>query len=205
MTDADLAKHVQTLLSSPSNQDAWNQCIDFVNAKVIEISSAQNPQDRRIEFEDELQTICDDVLDHSQPHHLQVFLNILHNASPILPSSSLTSHWFMLVLRPALREPHLPLNARDRAKELVLLGLDGSRVNDDKDAALEFRRRIANLYLQDTFNEFNGDDVFDFAELDEHQRQSAITWKSNLEDILLQFGLSRPDVRLASDVLNDTF
>lgn len=97
--------------------------------------------------------------------------------------------WFVLVLRPALREPRLAVPSKERAKELIILALDSGRDLDDSAAAPGFRNHIVNLYLH------HASDIHDGADLGEEKRQPHM--KSNLEDILLQYGLHRPDVRLS--------
>jgi hypothetical protein len=116
---------------------------------------------------------------------------VLHHLRPILSSTSIIATWFDLVLRPALREPKLPTASVNYAKELIICALENSQ-NSDK--VREFRRRLLDLYLLDAFNEGSWDDVLEWAGLDQEQRDRVTHWKSNLDDLLIKFGLERPAV-----------
>ena len=50
------------------------------------------------------------------------------------------------------------------------------------------------LYLLDAYNESSGEDVLEWAELSEEQRERKACWKTNLEDVLVKVGLQRPKV-----------
>ncbi|KAF7338398.1 HATPase-c domain-containing protein [Mycena venus] len=158
---------------------------------VLECSSSPEPEVLVFQLEEQLHQLHGDVVDHASLHHTQVFLAVLHHLLPILPAVSIISSWFDLVLRPALREPKLPVPAVNHAKELIISAL---RKDDDRypEKIVEFRCRLLDLYLLDAFNEGSGDDVLEWAELDDLQREKKTRWKSNLEEILLKYGQERP-------------
>lgn len=167
---------------------------DFlVEEFILEVSSAPEPEILVFQLEEQLHQLHGDVVDHTSLHHTQVFLAVLHHLLPILPAVSIISSWFDLVLRPALREPKLPVPAVNHAKELIVSAL---RKDDDRypEKIAEFRCRLLDLYLLDAFNEGSGDDVLEWAELDDLQREKKTRWKSNLEEILLKYGQERPSV-----------
>ncbi|KAJ7098041.1 hypothetical protein B0H15DRAFT_823860 [Mycena belliarum] len=158
---------------------------------VLECSSCPEPELLVFQLEEQLHQAHSDLVDHASLHHTQVFLAVLSHLRPILPSVSIISSWFDLVLRPALREPKLPIPAVDHAKELVVSAL---RRDDNRYAekVAEFRRRLLDLYILDAFNEGSGDDVLEWAALDDQQRDQKSRWKSSLEQILLKSGQERP-------------
>ncbi|KAF8212369.1 hypothetical protein K438DRAFT_1806415 [Mycena galopus ATCC 62051] len=158
---------------------------------VLECSSSPEPEVTVFQLEEQLHQLHGDIVDHASLHHTQVFLAVLHHLLPILPAVSIISSWFDLVLRPALREPKLPALAVNHAKELIVSAL---RKDDDRypEKIAEFRCRLLDLYLLDAFNEGSGDDVLEWAELDDLQREKKTRWKSNLEEILLKYGQERP-------------
>ncbi|KAE9400738.1 hypothetical protein BT96DRAFT_956733 [Gymnopus androsaceus JB14] len=141
---------------------------------------------------EELQTIHDDVVDHSLLYHAQVLLAVLYHLKAILTPLTIITFWFDIVLRPALREPKLATPSVTHAKELILAALhsDDGRFHEK---IREFRTRLFDLYLLDAMNEGSEEDVLEWAELDNAQRDKKACWKSNLEDIMLRFGEIHPN------------
>ncbi|KAJ7105763.1 hypothetical protein C8R43DRAFT_1100098 [Mycena crocata] len=187
---SSLAREVRAVLESESASVA--DLLALTDEFVLECASAGEPEVAVFQLEEQLHQIHGDVVDHASLRHTQVFLAVLHHLRPILPSVSIISSWFDLVLRPALREPKLPAPALNHAKELVVSAL---RKDDDRyaDKVADFRRRLLDLYLLDAFNEGSGVDVLEWAELDGPQREKKTRWKANLEDILLKSGQERPE------------
>ncbi|KAJ6496556.1 hypothetical protein C8R47DRAFT_1114575 [Mycena vitilis] len=186
---ATLLRQIRAVLETEgfSIADLLTLTDDFV----LECSSAPEPEVWAFQVEEQLHQLHGDVVDHSSLHHTEVFLAVLHHLCPIFPSVSIISSWFDLVLRPALREPKLPVPAVTHAKELIVSALCKE---DDRypEKISDFRCRLLDLYLLDAFNEGSGDDVLEWAELDDLQREKKTRWKSNLEDILLKYGQERP-------------
>ncbi|KAJ7172596.1 hypothetical protein C8R46DRAFT_1086542 [Mycena filopes] len=179
------------VLSEGSSASSVADMLTLVDRTVLECSSSPEPEVFVFQLEEQLHQVYDEVVDHTSAHHIQVFLAVLRHLSPVTPSISIISSWFDLVLRPALREPKLPVPAVDDAKELIVSAL--CKVDDQyPDKVAEFRCRLLDLYLLDAFNEGSGDDVLEWAELDHLQREQKTRWKSNLEDILLKDGQERP-------------
>lgn len=162
--------------------------MNLTNEFVLECSS-QNPHVQLSQLEEDLQKVLHDV-DHSALFQTEVLLDVLHHLGPILPPTSVIS-WFDIVLRPALREPKLPTATLNHAKDLIVFALRNTE-DGFSDKVGDFRRRLLDLYLLDAFNEGSGDDLLEWAELDEEQREKRTHWKCNLEDLLLKFATERP-------------
>jgi hypothetical protein len=165
----------------------------LVDDFVVECSASAEPEVLLFQFEEELQNIYDHVLDHSSPLQKEIFLAILYHLCAILPSTSVISTWFDLVLRPALRETKIPTIATNHAKELIILALTRTDPNY-LEKVRDFRCRLLDLYLFDTYNEASEDDVLESVRLDKGERDNQMRWKENLEDILLKLGIARPHV-----------
>ncbi|KAJ6547434.1 hypothetical protein B0H19DRAFT_1165604 [Mycena capillaripes] len=189
MSAATLLRQVRAVLETEGSSVA--DLLTLTDDFVLECSSSPEPEVLVFQLEEQLGQLHGDIVDHASLHHTQVFLAVLHHLCPILPSVSIISSWFDLVLRPALREPKLPVPAVNHAKELIVSALCKE---DDRypEKISEFRCRLLDLYLLDAFNEGSGDDVLEWAELDDLQREKKTRWKSNLEDILLMYGQERP-------------
>lgn len=202
----DLCTQLRLALESSPDALPSAELLAKVDAFTLACSGSSEPSTLLSELEDELQVIYGDVLGHALFPHAEVFLAVLRQLQPVLPSRSVISTWFDLVLRPALREPILPLPAVNHAKELIIHALDpGSNFSDADEGSVEaekqkervgdFRRRLMDLYLLDAFNESSGDDVLEWADLSQQQRDKKACWKANLEDVLVRVGLQRPHVR----------
>ncbi|KAJ7489834.1 hypothetical protein B0H11DRAFT_1859820 [Mycena galericulata] len=182
-----ISNRVRSVLESDSASlpDLLSSLDDFLS----ESSASPDQEILFLQLEEHLRQLHEDIVDHASLHHTQVFLAVLHHLR--LPPVSIISSWFDLVLRPALREPKLSVPAVNHAKELIVSTL----CQDDPryaDRVAEFRCRLLDLYLLDAFNEGSGQDVLDWAELDDLQREQKTRWKLNLEDILLKSGQERP-------------
>jgi hypothetical protein len=165
----------------------------LVDDFVVECSSSAEPEVLLFQFEEELQNIYDHVLDHSSLLQKEIFLAILYHLCAILPATSVISTWFDLVLRPALRETKIPTIATNHAKEIIILALTRTDPNY-LEKVREFRCRLLDLYLFDTYNEASEDDVLELVRLDQGEKDNRMRWKENLEDILLKLGITRPHV-----------
>ena len=205
-TISELCAQLRLLLDSAPEAISLNELLARVDTFVLECSASPDSSVLLHQLEDELQAIYDDVVGHALFPQADIFLAFLYHLRPVLPASSIISTWFDLVLRPTLREPKLPLPAVNYAKELIISALDpgGNFSATDEDSAEaekqkervgDFRRRLMDLYLLDAFNESSGDDVLEWAELDEEQREKKACWKANLEDVLVRVALERPQVR----------
>jgi hypothetical protein len=185
-------RQVRAALESHPDALPLQELLILIDDFVLECSSSEEPEVLLFQLEEDLQKTHHDVVDHSSLFQTEVFLAVLYHLGPVLPSTSVIS-WFDIVLRPALREPKLPTSAVNHAKELIISALQKTE-ETYLERVGEFRRRLLDLYLLDAFNEGSGDDVLEWAELDEEQREKRSHWKWNLEDILLKFGLERPHV-----------
>lgn len=193
----ELSRQLRLILESSSNALTLSDIINLADEVIHECTSSHEPEILIHNLEEDLQTIYHDVIDHAVHEQMETFLSVLSRLTPVISSTSLISTWFELVLRPALRQPKLPYTAVACAKDLVVTALEKPDENyPDKQG--DFRRRILDLYLLDAFNEASGEDILEWAELPQEQRKARDVWKSNLEDILVQFGIGMPQVRSLS-------
>lgn len=195
MPVSNISRQVRSVLDAGQDALPASELYSLVDEFVLECSSSPDSEQLLFQLDEELQGIHRDV-DHSSLFQAEVFLAVLFHLGPVLSLPTIIS-WFDLVLRPALREPKLPTIAVNHAKELVIMALQQSR-EEFTDKVGDFRRRLLDFYLLDAFNEGSGDDVLEWAELDEEQRDKRSRWKSNLEDILLRYGSQQPHVTLYS-------
>ncbi|KAH7889452.1 hypothetical protein F5I97DRAFT_1844460 [Phlebopus sp. FC_14] len=191
MSIAALSHQLRLSLEEPVDSTHQEESLSAIDEFVLECASSDEPEVLLFQLEEELQIIHSDVVDHTSLAHTETFLAALYRLRPLLPSTSIISTWFDLVLRPALREPKLPTASVNHAKELILFAAEKAdeRYPDKVD---EFRRRLLDLYLLDAYNEGSGDDLLEWAGLDQKQRDKRSLWKSNLEDVLVNFGLQCP-------------
>ena len=189
----DVTRSLSRLLESAPQAPPLNDILTSVDTFILECTSSPEPEILLYNLEEELQTIHRDAVDHDSREQTEIFLAVLCRLIPVISSTSLISTWFDLVLRPALRDPKLSATRISSVKELVIVGL--VKVDENYPAKQgEFRRHLLDLYLLDAYNEGSGDDVLEWAELSEEQRERRRLWKSNLEDIMVQFGLEQPEV-----------
>ncbi|KIL68561.1 hypothetical protein M378DRAFT_120766 [Amanita muscaria Koide BX008] len=183
----DLIRDVRSALESAPDAPTLSEIARATEEHVAECSSFPDFDNLILSLEEELQAVHRDIVDYSLPYQLEVFLVVLSHLKSYLSLSSMF-YWWDIVLRPALREPKLGTVAVDQAKELVLDTLRKTEANLHHD----FRRRLFDLYLLDTYNEGSDHDVLEHAELDADQRDMRTCWKVNLENILLKFGHEYP-------------
>lgn len=204
-TVTDLCTQLRLLLEASPDAITLKELLEQVESFVVACSESPDSGAIRRELEDQLQVIYDEVLGHAFFSQAEVFLAVLYHLRPVLPSHSIISTWFDLVLRPTLREPKLPLPVVNYAKELIIYALDpANNFSDSEEGSTDaekqrervgdFRRRLMDLYLLDAYNESSGEDVLEWAELSEEQRERKACWKTNLEDVLVKVGLQRPKV-----------
>lgn len=205
MVSSDIARQLRLLLNTSPDAPPLSSFLQTVDAFVAECVGSPDAPTLMSQLEEELQTIYHDVIDHSVFPQVKIFLSVLYHLRPILPPLSIILTWFELVLRPALREPKLPVEAVNHAKDVITTALDPRhRIRDavtpetqKTDGKIkEFRRRLMDLYLLDAYNETSGEDVLEWAELDDGQKERKACWKANLEDVLVRVGLQRPQVSL---------
>ncbi|KAF8955458.1 hypothetical protein BDZ97DRAFT_1857834 [Flammula alnicola] len=195
MPNPALPRQVRAVLENAPDALPLNDLLGIVDEFVLECASTEEPEGQLFQLEEDLQSIHHEVVDYACLPQTEVFLAILYHLGPILPPISVIS-WFDLVLRPALREPKLATQAVHHAKELIISALQKTNEAYSEKVG-DFRRHLLELYLLDAFNEGSGDDVLEWAELNEEQRRNRTHWKHNLEDILVKFGNERPE-----DLLN---
>ncbi|KAI0703639.1 Hamartin protein-domain-containing protein [Cytidiella melzeri] len=191
MAASDISRQLRLLLTDSTEAPSLPPFLEAVDTLVADCCVSQDSASVLAQLEEDLQTIYDEVIDHSVSLQIRIFLSVLYHLRPILPPVSLISTWFDLVLRPALREPKLPVDAVTHAKELIVSALNPAK-QQRKEKVREFRRRLMDLYLLDAYNESSGDDVLEWAELDDAQKERKACWKANLEDVLVRVGLQQP-------------
>ena len=192
MPHSALPRQLRSTLEDAPDALPLNDLLILVDEFVIDCASSDEPEVQIFSLEEELQSVHHEVVDYASLRQTEIFLAVLYHLGPVLPSTSVIS-WFDLVLRPALREPKLPTQAVTHAKELIISALQKAHEGYAEKVG-DFRRRLLELYLLDAFNEGSGDDVLEWAELDQEDRQKRTQWKHNLEDILVRFGNERPEV-----------
>ncbi|TFK54957.1 hypothetical protein OE88DRAFT_1717047 [Heliocybe sulcata] len=202
MSIPDLARYLRQVLDDASDIQVTNHLAPLVEPLIAEYCSSPEPDTIRTRLDDELLTIHKDVLEHTSPRHLDIFLTALQDLQPILSPCSVISTWFDIILRPALRDPKLPDATVNRAKELIISALH-RRSDDYSEKIREFRRRLLDLYLLDAHNEGSGEDVLEWAALDQDQRGKRTCWKENLEDTLARYSLEQPEDLFTE--MNDCF
>ena len=187
----DITRQVRQILDGSPDAPSLQHAIDTIDDSVSEWAIPSSPQAKSLLAS--LEDLYHQVLDHAVFHQVEAFLTVLYHLRIVIPAGSIVSTWFDLVLRPALREPKLSTPTVRFAKELVIIGLvtfDEENTSRTKD----FRRRLLDLYLLDAHSESSGEDALEWAELDKVSREKRECWKSNLEDVLIAFGMKCPQV-----------
>ena len=187
----DIARQVRQILEESPDAPSLQHLVDTIDDSVSEWTTRSSPQAKSLLAS--LEDLYHQVLDHAVFRQVEVFLTVLYHLRAVISVASIVSTWFDLVLRPALREPKLSTSTVGFAKELVLIGLatfDRENTSKTKD----FRRRLLDLYLLDAHGESLGEDALEWAELDKVSRDKRECWKSNLEDVLITFGMRCPKV-----------
>jgi hypothetical protein len=201
MSSTELGRRIRSVLAEPSNaQSSLDSTLLYAESLVRGLDGGDT--DVRLKaLESDLQTIHSDIVARSNnPRHTEVFLSVLSRLAPVMSSSSIISEWFDVCLRPALRNPELSFAAVRHAKDLVIAALHNLADQYSK-LVSDFRRRLLELYLRDVINEGSSEDILEWAEMDEKERNVKAKWKANLEEIILRDGSERPAV---SDGLPDT-
>ncbi|KAL4067863.1 Hamartin protein-domain-containing protein [Scleroderma citrinum] len=190
MSITTLCHQIHLSLEDPTDIGKRDQVLTAADEFVVVYGSSDEPTVLLSQLEEELQTIHNDTVDHTLLCHTEIFLGVLYRLRSILSSTSLISTWFDVVLRPALREPKLPTLSAKYAKELII---SAAKNVDERypDSAPGFQRKLLELYLQDLSIE-NADGVLEWAELDQKNKDRRSLWRSNLEDVLVKFGLQCP-------------
>ncbi|CAE6505073.1 unnamed protein product [Rhizoctonia solani] len=137
------------------------------------------------ELDHGLLDIYSQAVDHSDVSHMGAFVGILYAFRMVLSSASIIS-WFDSLLRRALREPKLDVEAVKQAKELVLMPL----YDESESKAQLLRRRLVQLYVLDAPKE--NDSAVETMTQNADERAKMAVWKSNLEDLLVSDGYTRP-------------
>ncbi|KAJ3478297.1 hypothetical protein NLI96_g9847 [Meripilus lineatus] len=200
---SDIPRQLHLTLKNSQDAPSLPALLQRVDDFVSEACNSPLLENLLGDLEDALQKVHKQVVDHTILSQVEVFVSVIYHLLPILPPSSVISTWFELVLRPALREPKLPTQAVEYAKELIVASLQPVPIahasgSDDKekDSKWEkvgyFRRRLMDLYLLDAYNDSSGDDILEWAKMNDTEREKMACWKANLEDILVRAGLQRP-------------
>ncbi|KAG2157315.1 hypothetical protein DEU56DRAFT_763989 [Suillus clintonianus] len=191
MSITALSHQVRIILEEAPDDARLEHALQAVDEFIRECAVSKEPDVLLFRLEEELQSFHSDTITHNSLQHTEVLLSILYRLRPLLTSISVISTWFDLVLRPALREPRLSTPAVNHAKELIISAADRTDERYPEKVG-EFRRRLLDLYVLDAYNEGSGDDLLEWAELDQEQREKRSLWKFNLEDVLVKSGLRRP-------------
>ncbi|TDL27395.1 hypothetical protein BD410DRAFT_762281 [Rickenella mellea] len=182
MPETEISKQLRAILADAFDAPPLKEFLDLLDTEVAKVSSPDRLEYSLGPLEEDLINVYDEAVDHASLSQLEVFLEVLYHLKANLSSLSLISTWFDLLLRPGLREPRLAPSATSQAKELILIALEN--IGEHPEKVGEFRRRVMDLYLLDALNEGSGDDVLEWADLDEHEREKRVWWKNNLEHTL---------------------
>lgn len=193
MSTSALFNHLRLALEDPADKFSREQALTAADEFVAGYVSSEKPDVQLSRLHEELQIVYDDAVDHTSLGHVEVFLAVLYHLRSLLPSTSIISTWFDLVLRPALREPRLPTVSVMHAKQLIIFAAENEG-STHPEKVHEFRRRLMD-HLLDAYNEGSGDDILEWTRLDQSQRDKRHLWKNNLEDVIVKFGLNCPVVR----------
>ncbi|CUA74213.1 Tuberous sclerosis 1 protein homolog [Schizosaccharomyces pombe 972h-] [Rhizoctonia solani] len=178
MPTKDILLHIQAAFLAPPPP----QLTDLF--PLIEAYISETPQ-LEPELDHGLLDIYSQAVDHSDVSHLGAFVGVLYAFRMLLSSVSIIS-WFDSLLRRALREPRLDVEAVKQAKELVLMPL----YDESESKAQLLRRRLVQLYVLDAPKE-NESAVETMAQNADERAKMAV-WKANLEDLLVSDGFTRP-------------
>ncbi|KAF8742024.1 Tuberous sclerosis 1, partial [Rhizoctonia solani] len=137
------------------------------------------------ELDNGLLDIYSQAIDHSDVSHIAAFIGVLYAFRMVLSSASIIS-WFDSLLRRALREPRLDLEAVKQAKDLVLMPL----YDESETKAQLLRRRLVQLYVLDAPRE--NDSAVETMTQSADERAKMAVWETNLEDLLVSDGFTRP-------------
>ncbi|KEP48690.1 hamartin protein [Rhizoctonia solani 123E] len=174
----DILLHIQaTFLAPPPPQ--LTDLLPLIEAYVSETAQLE------AELDHGLLDIYSQAVDHSDVSHLGAFVGVLYAFRMLLSSVSIIS-WFDSLLRRALREPKLDVEAVKQAKELVLMPL----YDESESKAQLLRRRLVQLYVLDAPKE--NDSAVETMAQNADERAKMAVWKSNLEDLLVSDGFTRP-------------
>ena|ERR1700761_6070593 len=197
MSSSQLAQNIKQTLEHRVPLDALPTLLTAVNTFVAEVSSFSKDRNAPT-LDDVLRRVYDEDYDESVTSHVVVFLATLNALDNLLPTSSLVSIWFELILLPALRNPNLPQSAVQHAQYLVLKVINHpSPVPQDK--VVEFQSRIMQLYLEEFYNSNSNNDTVESgaATIDQQTRLMRACWRKNLESLAISFSASNPHVILS--------
>lgn len=187
MPNNALPRQIRALFDSSPDALHQTEVLKLIAEYITECQSLDDGENCINKLDVELREIHDDAEDSLQ--HVEILLDILHILSPVLSWDAFI-FWFYAVIKPALQNPKLATTSVGCAKELIISGLQKT-----DGAVADFRRQILDYYLHGAFNEASAQDVTEWAELNDEGRQKQSIWKRNLEEILVDFGNRRPEVR----------
>lgn len=185
MSVKEILDHIRALFLAPP-PPSLSHLLPLVE---VYISDTPDPSDdaKTTELNNGLLDIYGETVDHSDVSHIAAFVGVLYALRMVLSSAAIIS-WFDSLLRRALREPRLAPEAVAQTKELVLMPL----YDDGETKAQLLRRRLVQLYVLDAPRE--NDNAVEQMEQQADERAMMSVWKSNLEDLLVSDGLTRPKV-----------
>lgn len=189
---SDISKHIRNALTNDTSEKPLTEALNAISSIIAQHHASQPPLDLAVldELRDDLESMYQDLVDHSSTTKVERFICILHAFLPIFRPIYVVTHWWDLVLRAALRNPRLSAKAVQQAKDVTLHGLvlESSKVT-------EFRKRIIQLFLLDAYDENSGCDALEQATMSAEERQIQQFWKQNLGDLLEHLSIKRPEVR----------
>lgn len=186
-SSSEISRHIRNALTNDSSEKLLTVALNSIGTIAVE----DPPPDPTglDQLRDDIESMYQDLVDHSSTTKLERFIAILHAFLPIFRPIYVVTHWWDLVLRAALRNPRLSSKAIQHAKAITLHGLvlESSKVT-------EFRKRIIELFLLDAYDESSRCDALEQATMSAEERRIQQFWKHNLGALLEQLSIKRPEV-----------
>lgn len=191
----DISRRIREALDGDSPAQDLS---DVIGAIGIFVQKQQESPDSTVvdQLQTDWETLCKELVDHSSPGKVEVFVSILHAFIPVSQPVYIITCWWDLVLRAALRDPRLSAKALQEVKAITLHGLI-----PDSPKAPEFRKRVIQLFLLDVHDEISRGDALEHATMSADEKRIQHLWKHNLGDILDKFYVQRSEVSLSVTLL----
>lgn len=129
--------------------------------------------------------------------HTSFFIACVYAIRADLPATgdgSIIQEWWDMLLRPALRDPNLPEEAKTQAHSIIALALDAD-VNEGEELLIKFQKRLVVIWVYELPNDVEA------CGMDRTELAKVRCWSANLSQILLRFGHEKPKV--VEDPLHD--
>jgi hypothetical protein len=192
MSSVRLAGEIRIALSSPRPTDFIPELTASIHSYVAELSSFSTNASAT-GLDETLQQMLHDKIDQQSIPHIQLVLAALDALDKTVSTESIILTWFDMLLRPSLKSRTLPPASQKHTRNVVLRALHDPSPSKQEIVA-GFQDRIMQLYLLDTSSISSGDELVEKMSWKEAERLQGISYKSNLETILVDFFEINPQV-----------